>query len=223
MLPNTGFESGTTGWLEANGSGTSTIVNNPANAHSGSFYGDLTAPTSTAHPILFGTQSNRSKFFPVSPGDLINYGGWAYRASGSGGSARWTIAVYDSNGANPNYYSASPTTVTTPSWIQQQGTYSVATGKAFITVYFELFKVSSSSEVWGDDTSLQQTHRSGFAYTSGGPILQSISLTPVTLSGDKGLTSRSPPWSVSSANGKDGKDVNDFGQLGFHEHFICHH
>ena len=182
LLPNPGFESGTANWQLAQGSGTASIFNNAASAHSGSWYCDAATTASNSHPVIFGTQTTGSTYFPVTPGDTITFSGWAYRASGSGGFARFSIASYDVNKANPNYLSASPNTVTSASWLQQSGSYTVPTGKAFITFYFEIFSTTTNGDARCDDANLTQTHGSGYQYTSGGATLQSISVTPANSS-----------------------------------------
>jgi len=180
LLPNPGFESGALDWQTANGGGTATIANSSAGAHSGTWYGDETTTASTNHPIIFGTQANGSTYFPVAPGDTISFGGWAYRAAGTDGFARYSIAAYDSNKANPNYRATTPNTVTTASWTQGTGSYTVGSGKAFVTFYFEAFGATTSSEAWCDDASLVQTHGIGYQYSLSGAPLRSISVTPAS-------------------------------------------
>jgi hypothetical protein len=178
LLPNPGFESGTANWQLAQGSGTASIVNNAANAHTGSWYGDAAITASNSHPVIFGAQTTGSNYFPVTPGDTISFAGWAYRASGSGGFSRFSIASYDINKANPNYLAASPNTVTTAAWLQQSGSYTVPAGKAFITFYFEIFGATTNGDARCDEASLIQNHGTGYQYTSGGATLQSIAVTP---------------------------------------------
>ena len=52
---NGGFEQGLTNWT-ASGSGTATAVNNPANAHSGNYYAEVTAPAGYTSTTLSTTQ-----------------------------------------------------------------------------------------------------------------------------------------------------------------------
>src|SRR5208337_3064413 len=145
MLYNQGFESGNTLWVFS-GTGTATIVNcssagcsgNVNNAHNGSYYAELSSPVAGNQPALFVAGSNgKSMYFPVLPGDVITFGGWAYRVSGNG-SARWTIEVTDANKANPTYTGAAPYNIQDPQWELQESTYAVPSGKAFVRLYCQI-------------------------------------------------------------------------------------
>src|SRR4029077_18391098 len=97
LLSNAGFESGSTGW-KAGGVGSTTVQNNPTNAHGGNNYADLTAAAGN-HPFYQGLGAGNTPYFAVNVGDQISFGGWASRVSGNG-SARWTIEATDRNKAN---------------------------------------------------------------------------------------------------------------------------
>lgn len=77
-LSNPGFESGNTGW--SLGSGYS-IVDNPSNAESGSWYlsesGDTQDYWAVATP-------NGSQYIGVHPGQVLTFGGWVKRTGGTG-------------------------------------------------------------------------------------------------------------------------------------------
>src|SRR5438445_2812660 len=135
LLGNPGFESGSTRWL-FNGSGTFSTQSIPTSAHSGSNYAELTSPVGK-QPVLFGTNSLGGVYFPVTPGDVITFGGWAYRVSGDG-YARWVIAAVDVNKLNSTYIRAIPANVINASWTKQLTSYTVPSGKAYIRFYCEL-------------------------------------------------------------------------------------
>jgi hypothetical protein len=171
--PTRGFELGAVDW-KSNGSGTATIKNGSSLAHSGAWYADLIAPSGT-HPVLFAASSaNVPVYFPVSPGNVVTFGGWAYRVSGNG-SARYSIEVTDANKANPSWAATSPGNVTTASWTQMTGTYTVPAGKAFLRFFPEVFGTTVNSEIRFDDASLVLTTSSagltGF-FTFGGNNLR---------------------------------------------------
>jgi phospholipase C len=183
-LYNQGFESGSANWLFA-GSGTGTIVNCSStgcgttnNAHSGTFYAELSANAGNHPSFVVANPGGGSDYFPVVPGQVVTYGGWAYRVSGNG-NARWTIEVTDSNKQNPNYVAAPPGNIWDSQWEQQQGTYTVATGKAFIRIYCEINAPTTASVARFDDATLQisggpPTYPGGYTYNST-PYLNSIS------------------------------------------------
>jgi len=129
-LPNPSFEQGNLYWA-FNNSGSYSIVS--GGAHSGNSYAVLNAPVGT-HPVLFATDANNNQYFPVAGGDVITFGGWASRKSGDG-LGRYKIAAYDVNRVNPVYIDPTPSNVTTSSWTQQVGTYTVPSGKAFVRIY----------------------------------------------------------------------------------------
>lgn len=123
---NGGFESGLQNW-SASGSGTASVVNNSANAHSGNNYAELTTPAGGAPTKLATTQ-------PISAqkGETVTMTGWVYREVGGQQYSRWGLWVAGSNGAASGqpvdnttigawvYETAS---VTIPTWLQ--GPYSV--------------------------------------------------------------------------------------------------
>ena len=71
------------------------------------------------HPVFYAASGATPRYFPVTPGDVITFGGWAYRVSGDG-LARWAIEVSDANKANPTFLAAPPTNVQVPQWQLQQ-------------------------------------------------------------------------------------------------------
>lgn len=81
-IQNGGFENGFQGWTDCCGG--STVVNNPANAHSGNSYMQLS--TSTFAGV-------NAALIPVQPGNQITFGGWVYVQSGSAGAIGWWLAV----------------------------------------------------------------------------------------------------------------------------------
>ena len=175
LLGNPGFESGSTRWL-FNGSGTFSTQTIPTSAHSGSNYAELTSPVGK-QPVLFGTNSVGGVYFPVTPGDVITFGGWAYRVSGDG-YARWVLAAVDINQLNSTYVGSNPANVTTASWIRQVSSYTVPSGKAYIRFYSEIYANTVTADARFDDAILQRTTVGGFNYISSSPTLTSISVSP---------------------------------------------
>jgi phospholipase C len=187
-LYNQGFESGSTRWVYS-GNGTGNIVNCSSsgcgtinNAHSGTYYAELSAAAS-GHPIYtVANNSGTIMYFPVQPGQVVTFGGWAYRVSGNG-SARWTIAVSDVNHANAVYVAAAPGNIWDSQWEQQQGTYTIPAGKAYIQLYCEINAPTQASVARFDDAILQ--------------IAPGSATSPVTYT--YGYTFNSLPWVNSIA------------------------
>ena len=176
-VPNPGFESGSTGWVP-NGTSSVTVVTNSAGAHSGTRYGQVSAPANVQVTYL-ATLSGTSQYLPVNPGDIITFGGWAYRVSGDG-RARWGIEVSDANKSNASYFAASPANVTVSSWQQQESTYTIPSGKAFVRFYCQITVNTVAAQADFDDAILQRTvPGGGFTYTSNTPPGLS-SITPAS-------------------------------------------
>src|SRR5437879_5719733 len=115
-LTNQGFESGNAGWVTT-GSGTATVMTD-AGAHSGSSYAQLTVSPPNTQVSSVAVLNGASQYLPVNPGDVINFGGWAFRVSGDG-KARWVMEVTDANKANAVYVAATPSNVSKSSWAQR--------------------------------------------------------------------------------------------------------
>ena len=210
-LTNTGFESGSTGWVLAGVGGTANVVNTPANAHSGNGYVELSVPAAGDHPVLYAADANKApQYFPVNPGDVITFGGWGYHVSGDG-KARWGIQVTDANKANAVYISAPPYNVTTSSWVNFQGSYTVPSGMAFIRFYCEIVGSSGPTVDRFDDAFLQRSMPGGgFTYvvsSNPAPALTSINPqsgstaggTSVTISGSNFVSGASVSFDASAA------------------------
>jgi phospholipase C len=179
-LSNAGFESGSVNWTLQGSGGTATIQNSAANAHSGNFYAELNAPVSAAHPALYAANaSNSALYFPVSPGDVVMFGGWGFHVSGDG-KARWGIQVSDVNKSNAIYVSASPFNVTTSTWVNFGTSYTVPAGMAFIRLYCEIVGGTTPSVDRFDDALLQiVVPGGGFTYVAPAvpPVISSLSAT----------------------------------------------
>jgi phospholipase C len=175
-LYNYGFETGTTDWTFL-GTGTATVVDCSSsgcgttnNAHNGTYYVELNAPVSGNHPsYMVANSGGTARYFPVQPGQVITFGGWAYRVSGNG-SARWTIAVSNASKAGTIYYAATPGNIWDSQWELQQGTYTVPAGMAYVQLYCEINAPTQASVARFDDAFLQiapGTATSPVIYTAG--------------------------------------------------------
>jgi IPT/TIG domain len=145
-LSNPGFESGSSGWQFA-GTGTSTIVNNSTQAHSGPQFAQLNSAAGN-HPYLSGILSGNSVYLPVNPGDVITFGGWAALIAG-GGTVHWVLQVTDVNKANAAY--SSTPNVTSSSWTYYQSSYTIPSNGRYARFYCEIYNNAVAATADFDD------------------------------------------------------------------------
>lgn len=143
ILPNPGFEDGLAFWVPTIPGTTSTIING-ANAHGGNSYIQVTGPATTYTGVFAGDDVGKTRFFEVNPGDLVQWGGWAYRESGTAG-LHYVIEITDKDKLNPVYI-VTPD-VTTAAWSFLEGQYLVAAGKKYVRVYAEIGNTGGGTTV----------------------------------------------------------------------------
>jgi phospholipase C len=172
LLQNQGFEAGSAGWLFS-GTGAASVMNGVSGAHNGTFYAQLSSAAGN-NPKFFAATGGASEYFPVAPGDVITFGGWAYRVSGDG-RARWSVEVTDSGKKNPSFVAAAPANVADEQWELQQSQYTVPTGKAFVRIFAEITSNTVTAVARFDDGILQVSPggSTGYIFVSP-PILSSI-------------------------------------------------
>lgn len=167
-LANPGFESGNAGW-QANGTGSSTIINNSGEAHSGLNFDQIVSPAGGDHPYLSAILgAGNSVYMPVNAGDVITFGGWAARLAGNG-TVHWVLQITDLNKANPVY--SSTTNVNSGSWTYYQNTYTVPSTGRFARFYCEVFGNSFAATANYDDAVFEYAPKSTmFTYQLGPTI-----------------------------------------------------
>ncbi|HUA16129.1 MAG TPA: alkaline phosphatase family protein [Verrucomicrobiae bacterium] len=163
MMHNQGFEAGSSDWLFS-GQGSASVVSNVNNAHNGTYYAELSSPKAGDQPAFFAASGGSSKYFPVAAGDVVTFGGWAYRVSGDG-RARWTLEVTDSQQKNATYIAAAPGNVGSEEWDLQQSSYTVPSGKAFVRLYCEITLNTVAAVARFDDAVLKISPGGGYGYT----------------------------------------------------------
>ena len=89
-LVNPDVENGNTGWNLGNNF---SIVNNPANAQAGNWYLSV---SSTVDSWAVNSVPTGPNWIPVTPGEVINIGGWIERVGGTG-SLDWSCEIVDAN------------------------------------------------------------------------------------------------------------------------------
>jgi RHS repeat-associated protein len=138
-ITNGSFEQGLTNWGTW---GTATMVNNTANAHSGSNYVQISATSG-------GYSGVNNQTISVQTGDQITFGGWVNLQSGSSTSPGWVLAVYNSSlTAIANIVSPTPPS---SGWMYQSVNYTVPTGGAYVMLYAQVYQPSGSTVIWVDD------------------------------------------------------------------------
>ncbi len=171
-LHNQSFEAGNSEWLFV-GNGAATVVNSVSNAHNGTYYAELTSDAGQK-PQLFAANGVEPEYFPVKPGDVVTFGGWAYRVSGNG-RARWSLEVSDATRHHHTYLGASPGNVGDEQWELEETSYTVPKGMAFVRLYCEITLNTVASVVRFDDAILNIAPggSQGYTFTSP-PIVLSI-------------------------------------------------
>ena len=174
-LLNPGFESGNVDW---NTGGVWTIVNNAANAQSGSWY---LSGTSTTDTSVAANNGSGNKWFAVTPGSIVQYGGWINRVAGSG-YIWWSCEVVDSsfnlvawcpyagqlngNGSGWAYYENSYTVPANGAYVQFYAEIHGGsdTDRTSTTAYFDTATFTASGALWGQN----------FAYDPFGNITKTV-------------------------------------------------
>jgi RHS repeat-associated protein len=132
-IMNSGFESGDTGWIH---NSPYSMVKNPANAQSGSWY---LSGSSTTQAGANATTNGTTSLMPVGPGSFVQYGGWVNRVSGTG-YTWWSGEFRDSGG---NHISWIPAVGigdrSTPSgWNYYEGSVTAPSNAAYVLFYAEI-------------------------------------------------------------------------------------
>jgi phospholipase C len=177
LLHNQSFESGASYWQLSGSGGTKTVGAITANAHTGTSYLELSSTGGSSHPVMFASGVNGAPlYFPVSAGQTVTFGGYAYRVSSSGSNIRYGLEITDANKANASYLSAPPYSAYDPLWTLEQGTYTVPAGKSFVRLYAEVAIGTTATIGRFDDAFLQigSSNTSGFLFFAP-PIVTSIS------------------------------------------------
>lgn len=147
-LPNTGFESGLTGWTS---NGTSSFTQSGTQKHSGSFAARL-VPTGAASSV-----AAISGLFPVQPGQPVTTSCWAW----------FTNAVTNNYSAAINWYDASQVFISTSftmisasatTWTQSANTFTAPANAYYAACVPLLGGTPAAGQIWYvDDCSLTGT------------------------------------------------------------------
>ena len=155
---NAGFEQGLEGWIAgaSDSSGSEQVITDPARAHLGNNY--LQLSTTTAQVIA------DNQVVAVNPGDQLTFGGWAYLESGSASGAYvgWNLIVRDANGNVLAYPVAGNATSAT--WALQSATYTVPAGGASVALYAQIYLPTGSTTARFDDAFLTGASGLGVRY-----------------------------------------------------------
>jgi hypothetical protein len=171
LLPNGGFENGAVDWKFV-GSGSGTVVVDPVNAESGNNYALVTSAAGGPGTYYATDSSNNNQYFPVTTGDVINYGGGAFRLSGDG-STNYTLVVTDINKNVLTTWRTNPVNATNPVWTNMQGTYTIPAGSAFIRLGLQIRGNTVEAQVRFDNASFVR-NVAGSGYTYVGPSVPGV-------------------------------------------------
>lgn len=189
-LPNPGFESGSSGWVFG-GTGSSGVVTNSAQAHSGQNFAQLVSPVAGNHPLVSGiVAGGTSIYWPVNPGDVITFGGWAARLGGDG-TVHWVLQVSDANKLNPVYSITS--NVTSSAWTYYQNTYTIPSTGHYVRLYCEIYGNTIAATANFDDAVFVYTPKSTMFNYQGSPIIN-------WLGPDSGPANSANPVHIAGSN-----------------------
>ena len=161
LLLKPSFESGSADW-RFSGTGNAAVVNDPAGAEDGLQYVQLTSSGSWA--AYYATDSSgTNQYFPVAAGDVITFGGGAYRLSGDG-QANYTLVVFDSNKNSLTTLHTTPSNASTPVWANLLGMYTIPSGASFIKFSAQLYGNTVTAQQRFDQAVLQRMP-AGAGYT----------------------------------------------------------
>jgi IPT/TIG domain-containing protein/carbohydrate binding protein with CBM4/9 domain len=169
-LPNPDFDSAPN-WQFV-GSGNAAVTFDPANAEDGDDYALVTSNPGGPATYYATDASGVNQYFPVSPGDVISFGGGVYRLSGNG-SANYTLGVKDANKDTLMTVRTTPTNASTPVWTNMLGTYTMPAGAAYVRLGAQIRDNTVTAQVRFDGTILQRMP-AGAGYTYVGPDLPGV-------------------------------------------------
>ncbi|HUA15107.1 MAG TPA: IPT/TIG domain-containing protein [Verrucomicrobiae bacterium] len=165
LLPNPSFE-GSPAWKFV-GAGSGVVVNDPTNAEDGNNYALLTSAAGGPAVYYATDSSGTNQYFPVSAGDVITYGGGAFRLSGDG-QCNYTLVVTDASKNVLTTWRTTPINATTQVWTNMQGTYTIPAGAVYIRLGAQIRSNTVTAQVRFDNASFQR-EPAGAGYTYVGP------------------------------------------------------
>lgn len=133
LLPNPGFEDGEAFWLFD--TGVSTIITSSANARSGNKYLKVTSTTGVAAAVRACDDVGKSRYFEVNTNDVVQWGGYAYRESGTA-NVRYVLELTDKDKLNPTLFNTS--NQNTAAWVLVQAQTIVGAGKKYARFWAEI-------------------------------------------------------------------------------------
>src|SRR6266566_5272823 len=151
LLPNPGFEEDGLPWWYAD-VGTAALITNSANAQSGNRYAQLTSATGVAAALRAVDDAARQRYFEVNTNDVVQWGGWAYRESGTA-NVRYVVELTDKDKLNPTLFTTP--NQNTAAWLQLQAQTIVGAGKKYARVWAEIDATGTGVVARFDDAYLR--------------------------------------------------------------------
>jgi len=155
ILPNPGFEDGLAFWTvntPVDGTGR-TVITNAANAHTGNAYLKLTTTTGVRTNLVAADDAGKKRYFEVNPGDLVQWGGWAWRESGTD-TVQFIMQTADKDKVFvANQFTAAQNTA---AWVFVEGQYLVpASGVKYVSFFCDSDGTGTATVARFDDVYLR--------------------------------------------------------------------
>lgn len=150
LLPNFGFEDGLVFWAGAGGA--HRIVTAAANAHSGNRYLESTSTTGVRAEAAATDDAGQQRFFEVTPGDVVQWGGWAYRESGTANVSFELVTQDKDKGGSVAYFTPNQNTA---AWVYVQGQLVIPAGVKYVRFFTSVDDVGTGTVARFDDAFLR--------------------------------------------------------------------
>lgn len=189
LLPNSGFEDDGLPWWAVFGTGTLALVSNSANARSGNRYATITSSTGATATAMPADDRGQPRYFEVNPNDVIQFGGWLYRESGTA-NVRFTLELTDKDKSNALYVTSA--NQNTAAWVQVQAQEIVGAGKKYARIYAEVDSTGTATVARVDDVFLR------IAFGASTVLNYQGSVTPTPSDASAGVNFQ---WFTNAGNG----------------------
>lgn len=151
LLPNPGYEDDGLPWWYAD-VGTVALITNSAAAQSGNRYAELTSTTGVAAALRAVDDAGKARYFEVNTNDVVQWGGWAYRQSGTA-NVRYVLELTDKDKLNPTLFNTP--NQNTAAWLQVQAQTIVGAGKKYARLWAEVDATGVATVARFDDAYLR--------------------------------------------------------------------
>lgn len=155
LIINPGFEAAGAYWGAANAQ--RAYLSDSAKAHSGTGYLQVTTVAGVQHatsPSDLPTGGGTSRRISVSPGDVVDFGCWAYRETGND-QLRARLWLFDGAGNNLPGGDIGANSVTAAAWQLSQRSYTIPAGAGAVRLDLQAFGGTTATTARFDDAYLR--------------------------------------------------------------------